>query len=241
MRLSIAATVLGTALILPSVALGASCVSDQPSITVEGQGRVEQTATHIDIRATFTERRDSSQAAVEALQTTFEPIYNRLKADLADDGLRSDRLDIRPIMSRDENGDRSVEAFRASHTLTLVEVPIAEAGERVEQLSQADVSRLSINNESAPDNPPIEHEALTLAVENARERAGTLATALGQPVGEALCVNTTARGTPTPRASRAEAMVADAASAMKVEPGTLTSQAVVEVVFSLATSRESGE
>ena len=217
----------------------AQCVDNQPSITVEGQGIVEQTATHTDISATFTAQRKTSAKAVAALEERFNPVLADIRSDLPDDRIQTDQLNIRPLSARNDDGYRYIKSFRVSHTLTLSEIPLPEAGEWVQRLSTK-VSRLSLVNESAPDNPPIENEALTRAVGNARDRAATLANALGQDVGRALCVDTTARTTPTPRAARAqtESMVADTASAMKVTGSSLRSSATVTVTFALETDQE---
>ena len=219
-----------------ATAAASACVEDTPTVTATGEATIEMPAETVDIQASYQEQAKSSAAASRALERDFGPLLDDIRSDLPDGvALEAATVRIQPHWTYND-GERDLMFYSATRSLNLNEVPVDKAGEWVEVLSESDPNTLSLRNYQANTerNP---HPALSAAVENARDKAATMAGTVGQGIDHALCI--TDHRVTRPQPIRAEAMTrglqANAASAPtpEIEPGSVSYNATVEVVFEL--------
>ena len=215
------------------------CVEDVTTLTAHGEAHVERAATHVDIRSRFIERAQTSAAASEALQARFGPLLDELR-DRVEPPMRVVAADasITPQWRYDD-GERNLVGFTTARMLRLNDVPVGEAGAWMQTLTDAQPDSLALENYTARSGTDADaHPALAAAVTNARSRADTMAAAIDQSIGEALCIHE--MEAPSPRPVRAEALSATGpgrdGGTPSIEPGMVTDHARVTVVFSLESS-----
>ena len=212
------------------------CVDDVTTLTAQGEARIERPATHVDIHARFMERAQTSAAASNALEARFGPLLDRLRARTEKPmRLVAANASITPQWRYDD-GDRTLAGFVATRMLRLTDVPVDEAGAWMQTLTDAEPDSLSLENYTArPEGGADAHPALAAAIRNARTRAETMADALGQSIGEALCIHEVSA--PSPRPMRSATLAAtgpdDATREPSIEPDTVIDHARVTVVFFL--------
>ena len=229
-------TLAGFSMLAPGMANAqSSCMENRPTLTVTGQAEVTQAAKTVEIHSYFRERSSDSKSATGALNKRFNTLLESIKVDLPDSvTLEADQIRINPQFSYN-NSRRYIDHYTASRSLKLRDVPVEKAGKWVEVLSDANPSRLSLNNYKAGGDST-QNTALRLAVENARDKAQAMGEALDQPIGPAVCIDETR----SPRVQRrmmndvAESLSASAKSnTPSVEAGQVSDSARVEVVFAL--------
>lgn len=221
-------------------AAASACVEDVPSVTATGEATIELPAETVDIQATYQEQAKSSAAASRALEREFGPLLDDIRADLpVGVDLEAATVRIQPHWNY-HDGERDLMYYSATRSLNLAGVPVDAAGEWVQALTESDPNTLNLRNYQA-DTEGNPHPALHAAVENARDKAATMAGAVGQGIDHALCMTDHQVTRPQPLRAKAlgESLQANAAGAQppEIEPGAVSYNATVEVVFEL-TGRE---
>jgi uncharacterized protein YggE len=182
--------VLGTALLVTAGVAGAltlssgSATADQASpgeksVSVSATGEIEAQPDQAVVRVAVTATGNDSTAVREELASETESLRSALQDyGLAQDAIRTAHYDIRQEpRERRQSGERA--PYRGYHVLELTVQDTSAAGEVVDVAVDNGADRVDGVSFTLSDEKreELHNEALTKAMENARNRADTLAAA----------------------------------------------------------------
>ena len=230
--------------LLPSLALLLVALAAAPaaaqertltrSVTAEGTGRVEVVPDiarlHFGVsarRPTVAEARDEVAAGVEKI------IGLARRMGIADRNIATAAAQVSPEYDWDpRTQERRNLGYRVTRQVELKLEDLAKLGEITEQALGLGVTDASPATLDTSRRKEVEAEALAAATRDARERAGVMAAALGETLGEALRITAVAdAGPPVPMARMA--MEADSGGAQTYETGLIVITASVTGKFAL--------
>jgi uncharacterized protein YggE len=200
-------------------------------ISVLGSGIVLATpnTAHITIGV---EVNDASLANAQAeAARRMDAVTTKLKADgIADDDIRTTSYNVNP--QYDQNG-----ALRSYQVQNLVDVKttnVTGIGPLIDDAVNAGATRIYGISFSASNVDDLKNQARDQAMQNARAKAEQLARDGGVSLGRPISIEESDAGT-TPVAARAPAPAAafSAAPPTPIQPGELTVQTQVRVVYAI--------
>lgn len=224
-----------------SSAQSASCLEDVASVTVMGEATIQKPATHVDIRASFTEIADTASEASDRVERRFSPLLTDLKDRLPSDiEIEADGFSVSPKWHY-HNGKRTIEEYSANHRLRLKSIPVESAGQWMREITDANPSRFQLTNyQASPDGN--KHPAIEAAVSDARSKAEAMTERLGQSIGPAVCISQVTAPQARPMQVDTMELSASAKSAQReplsIEAGVVSFSARVEVSFAIASGSE---
>ena len=206
------------------------------TIQVTGSGSVagEPDLATLDLgvaveAATVAEAREAAAGAMTA-------VLNSLRGnDVAEEDMQTGHLGIHPQYDYGEGG-RTLRGYMVNNTVRVKVRRLETLGEVIDDAAEAGGNSIVINSIRfmIEDTTPLQTQARRLAVEDAEEKARTLAETSGASLGEPLAIteSTWFQGPPSP--FQAEEAFADAArTSTPVLPGELTVTVTVTVVYQI--------
>ena len=204
------------------------------TIQVAGSGSVtgEPDLATLDLgvaveRETVAEAREAAASAMTAILTS-------LRANqVAEEDMQTGSLGIHPLYDYGDKG-RTLRGYMVNNTVRVKVRKLDTLGEVIDDAADAGGNSIVINSIQfmIEDTTPLQTQARKLAVEDAEEKARTLAETSGAELGEPLSIteSTWFQGPPSP--FQAEEALADAArTSTPVLPGELTVTVAVTVVY----------
>ena len=207
--------------------------SGSPTVTVGASASVEAAPDLAVVRVAVEATADSAEEARSDVAADAERMRAALReAGVPDENVNTEAFNVYP--QHDYDGEtRELVGYRAVHAYRVGVAP-DRAGEAVDTaVGNGATSVYGVSFELSEEaRQELREEALTLAVENARADAETVAAASGASLGDVRSISTSDGGDGGP-IPLAESRSADGASTV-VEPGTVRVSASVTVVYDLA-------
>ncbi len=250
MRVAFTAIALGLALLAPTSGQESGRVAPRdepgeggtgappPVVTVEGTGRVRLAPDRAVLLAGVTAQAPEAAAAQAQASAAMRAAVERLTAaQLPRERLRTVGLSLTPVYAHEEQRLRGepprVVAFRAHSSLSVELDDPARVGEVIDMLVAAGLNRIEGVSFGLEDEAAARREALRLAAEEARAKAGALAAGLGLSLGSVQVAREGAVEWRHPLyEARSLAASADVAPT-PIEPGQQEVEARVTVTYAL--------
>ena len=228
-RLAIAAALLLAAAALAGVARpeGARAVEGTTggdSVTVTGSASVTSAPNRAVLSLGVDSRADTARAAIAANAKEMRKVIDAVRAAGGRD-VSTQSVSLSPIT--DENG--AVTSYAASNIVTAL-VDLGRAGAVIDAAVDAGANQVWGPSLSSSEQRKLYLQALTGAVDDAREKAQALAAASGRSLGKVTTVVESGGTTPLPLAEKAVA--SDAGTPVVGDAQETT--ATVTVTFALA-------
>lgn len=181
---------------------------------------------------------DALDEAVAAATSTVSSTVERLTAALEDAGV--DATDIRTSSFNvhredwhtDEDGSPAEARYRVSSTLQLTVRDLTALGTLLSTAIEAGATQVHGLQFTVSDDQQLQSQARQLALEDARQRAEELAGLAGLSLGRVLYIEETG-AVGFPLTSQSYAMSAMDAAAVPIEPGELSADVQLSVLFEI--------
>ncbi|WP_077529380.1 SIMPL domain-containing protein [Vreelandella utahensis] len=208
--------------------------ADEPHrVEVSGTGEISLPAELADLHLGFGVTADGTHEASERLRAKVNPLVEKLRGSLPDGAeLQARTLAVAPQYRWDE-GEQSLEGYKATRSIQLMALPVAELGEWTARLSEKGPQRLSVSNFRLREGDTAEQQALARAFQSARRRAQALADSAGRELGQTLSIQEQQVSQPGPRRMMAADTREGAQEADDFEAGSVQARADVRVTFAL--------
>ena len=230
---------IATMLALIVCAFGMSALAEGTKLSVSGTGVVSVLADQVSVTLGVTETNAEVKAAQEAVNAKINAIYDALiAAGVEKKDIGTDRISISAEYS-DSSILRSggeLTGYTASNTITIQSKDLDQVGAYIDLAFEAGANTLDSIDFSSSDTEEAKREALKLAVENARDKANTIAEALNMQVSRVVQVTENGTYSYGSYASGAKFMNSRADSAETatiLHAATLQVQAQIEIEFEM--------
>lgn len=206
--------------------------------TAEVRRAPDRAVISLAVETTAATAAEASSRNAEQMSRVLEAI-RRLGIDRED--IQTRRVELSPRYERMQPGREDqqprIAGYVATNQVVVTVDDIGMVGQIVDAGIAAGANRVSGISFELRDPEAAHHEALRLAVQRATREARVVAEALGEPLGPALTVSTSAyMPPPQPMAMRARVEAFDAQQMpTPVEPGELDVQATVSITFRIGT------
>ncbi|MGM0704791.1 MAG: SIMPL domain-containing protein [Bacteroidota bacterium] len=221
-------------------AVAQDSTSNARTIQVEGEATVQATPDQATVRFGVVTRADAPEAAREENGETSSAAMEAARAaDVPEDQIQMDQLQLRPRRVYDEERRRTVEqGFEAIRTVRVTLNEVDRVPVLVAAVIEAGANRVQSVEYGLQDRTEVRNQALEEAAQNAREKAERLAAALDVQIGAVRSIQEQHFSFPrVSQVDRARAtMMNEAAEDANPEayaPGTIDVEARVAVVFDL--------
>lgn len=233
-----AALALACALFAPMAAGEAAEAAQPPVLEVEGRGQVQSAPDEASITLGVVTRAETAQAAQAENAEKANAIREAVRAlGVADADIQTEDYSFRPDYQRESNERMTIAGYTASNTLRVRVRDLSLTGEVMDAALQSGANTIHSLDFSIRNTDALRKKALESAVKDAREKAETLARALGMRVAGVRRVSENT-GAFQPRMNRvmtlAKQAAEDAAGVGPIEAGTLSLTADVHIEFALA-------
>lgn len=223
---------------LASVAMGlvlmaaVPAMADEKRITVNGEASVDRAPDMATISIGVTTVAETAAAALAGNSKDMAAVIERLKASGIGAGdLQTNGISVNPNWSSTSSsgGASQIDGFTAANTLTVAIRDVNALGTILDASVADGANTLYGVTFGLADNRPVLDEARKAAVKDARAKAELLAEAAGVKLGDLVSITEGGGyGGPMPM------FKADAASAVPVEQGQVSTQASVAVSWEIA-------
>lgn len=207
----------------------------RPSVTADGEGRVEVVPDVARLHFGISARRPTVAEARDEVADGVEKIIDLARRmGIADANIATAAAQVSPEYDWDpRTQERRNLGYRVTRRVELKLEDLAKLGEITEQALGLGVTDASPATLDTSRRKEVEAEALAAATRDARERARVMAEALGATIGEPLRITAVSHaGPPIPMARMA--MEADGSGAQTYETGLIVVTASVTGKFALA-------
>lgn len=200
-------------------------------ITVVGQGESRGTPDTAGVQIGVQSEAATSRDALTDNNTKMAALIAKIKElGIADKDIQTSNVSIYP---RYDNDGRAIVGYQVTNTVSVKIRKIADAGALLDQVVTAGANNLSGISFSIDDPKPLEAQARTQAVADARSRAEAMAQAAGGSVGQVLSITENIGSTPPVPLMMERAQAADAAGSVPIQSGEQTINASVQITFEL--------
>lgn len=213
-----------------------------PAVIATGTAEVFATPDRATVRLGVQEQAETADAAQKAVNERMNRILTALrKLGVPEARIRTARAELFPVYAYPQNrgGRPELTGFRASNSVAVT-LDLAGRGPAVGQVIDVSVREGANSVDgilfSLADDTAQRAQALEQAAKNARQKAESIAKALGVQLGSLLAAGEAGagRGEPPRPMMRAMALEAsDASQATAIEPGLVRVEATVEVRYAV--------
>lgn len=210
--------------------------ASQTGIMVSGTGKVSAKPDIARVTLGVSTLRDTVQAARDQAAASMDAIITSMKADgVADKDIQTQQLNIQPEYDY-SNSKQTLRGFRVTNTVTATVRNINATSKLVDDAVAAGGDDTQIQNIAFSIDKPddLKQQARKQAVEDAKQKAQTLADAAGVAVGGAITISETGY-TPPVYYDRAASgpVAAPQTGSTPIQPGELDVQIDVSVTWSI--------
>lgn len=207
-------------------------------IVVNGEGTASNKPNIINIRVDIRAESKSAEEATSIVAKNFDILVESLsKENIRKNDIVSNNFDLGPIYYYPRDGPPEISGYRAIHSVTITKQTNPddigkEAGEIIDRITDAGINDVSLVQFLLDEATVKELKKLALenAVENAKEKASTLAKASDVELGSVLAISESAQfSIAEPRFAMIER--ADAMMSTELVAGNYDVTANVEVKF----------
>jgi uncharacterized protein YggE len=199
-------------------------------ITVVGEGTIRAEPTIAYVSTGVQTRGQNAQEAQNENTRLMNAVIAAIKAKgVVDQDIRTSGVNLSPVYDRQPN---QIAGYQATNTVRVTVQDVKKVGEILDATVQAGANLASNIQFDIKDDTELRKQALDRAVKEARTRADAIAAAAGLRVVGVQSMTDESSGRPEfPEMARAQAMAADSAGPVPVQPGQLAVTARVRVVF----------
>ena len=204
------------------------------SITVPGTAKVSVEPDIASIRLGVQVMRDSAVAAREEAASTMSSVLDAvLDSGVERSDVQTSMVSLSAVMNYTAEGGPQVAGYQVTNTLSLTLRNLNEVGRVIDAALWAGASTLDLLEFRLEDPTEAQRAARVAAMDDARERAETIARAAGARIGAVATVTEgELAGQPMPRAARALALKA-AQTETPIELGSQEIGVALTVTFEL--------
>ncbi len=213
-----------------------SSVSDQPHISVRGTGIVNAKPDMANLQVGVSIQKTSLQEAQNEATTKMNAVTEQLKAaGVADKDIATSQYNVEPVMNYQDNKPPEVTGFRVTNIVNVKVRDLSKAGKLIDDLVQSGANTIYGLSFGFSDTSALMKQAREAAVNDAKDKAGQLASLSGVTLGGPLAIEDMgANVPPTARdamASKAPPM--SGAAAMPVNPGEQEIRVDLNIVYGI--------
>ena len=239
-RHGIAAIILAAAFTLPAAAQNRGVpiereyvLPDATLLTVTGRGEVKQSPDMAVVSAgVVTQAASATEALAQNRQQMTRVIRALEQAGVDSADIQTSQLNLNPDFRYQENREPVITGYRAENQVRVTLRELEDAGTILDALVAVGANQLSGPNFQVSNEEEALDRARQEAVRTARQRAELYASAAGMQVARIVSISESA-GMPQPRPMLAMAVREQADASSPVEPGRLSLEAAVTMVFEL--------
>ena len=210
-----------------------------PAITVSGSGEVHVDPDLAVVRLGVLAQNEDASAAQQEANRVARGILDGVEAlGVPADAVQTSRLVLSPVYEQPRPQDRSreprISAYRASNVVSVRLTDLTKIGPVIDAAVKAGANQVEGVDFQLEDDTSARQDALTAAVQEARGKAATIASALGVSLGPVLEANEGGVSIDVPRFNAAPRMLAMEARAPEPTPvsaGEITVSAQVTLRF----------
>lgn len=201
------------------------------TVTAGGSGKAVATPDMAEMYFGSTVMAADAKTALSQANEVAEAVTKAVKgAGVAAEDIQTANVSVWP--EQNYEGDRAViTGYRASIQVRAKVRDIDTIGDVIGAASEAGANEIGGPSFMLDDDSDKRNEAIELAIDDARKRAGVMAKAAGKSLGEIISVSEAGMSTPIYYAAAERS--ADGAGSVGIEPGQLDITASVTVVFEL--------
>ncbi len=220
----------------PAATAQASSKPPEHTIVVTGQGEAygEPDVANVSLGVSITNA-DVGQAVSEANQTMADITKALGEVGIDPKDIQTTNYNVWPQTKTDPQTGQptGTTIYHVDSSLQVKVRKIDQAGRVIQKGLDAGANSVNGLSFGINDPKPLESQARTAAIDDARQRAGELADALGVKLGDPIQVSETTSGVPQPRALSAEAAQGLGGGAVPISTGQLSVSVQVNVTFQL--------
>jgi uncharacterized protein YggE len=207
--------------------------SSQRAVSVTGNGQISaQPDTAVVTLGVQTEAKEAATALTENSQQ-MQALVNVLKeAGLAAENIQTQAFRLYPRYEQapSNDGQRDLVGYRATNVVEVRMRDLDAVGETLDAAVQAGGNRIEGIRFEVSDPAAYLDQAREAAWEDAQHKAEQLADLAGAELGEVLTINESGRG---PQPIVEQAVMADTAAAVPIEPGSQTIEVDLQITWNL--------
>ena len=216
-----------------------------PTISIEGKGEVSSAPDTASVTAGVTTEAKTARDALDANTKAMTELIATLKAAKIDDkDIQTSGFSVNPqyvYPERDASGNTPpprITGYTVANGVTVKVRKLADLGTILDQIVTSGGNTINGVSFSVEDPAKLLDEARKAAFADAAEKARIYADAAGAGLGPVLSITEGNDDNGGPRPFALKAMAAPADAAVPVQPGELTYDVNVSVVWSLKTGAE---
>ena len=202
------------------------------TITVSGEAHLEEKSQIATFTAGVTAINDDKETAVSEVNQTIDEIINTVKAfGIAEEDIQTRNLSVNQTQEafiEDERRKVELGQWRANNTIEITLRDVDKASALADLLGESGATNVYGPNFSLDDTQDSEVVLLEEAIDNAREKADTIAKSSGRKLGKIVTVSEGSQ-----QSSGIFKSLPEAGGGTPIEPGTETVYKTVTVTFEL--------
>lgn len=216
-----------------------------PQLTVRGNAMLDKPADQLRMSlGVVTQSQDADDALTDNSRRMNDVVKALLKAGLPKDDYQTGRFSIQPQYARrprdaDADWTPRIAGYNVTNTIQVRTRKLELAGKLIQAANQAGANSIDSIGFDLADPRAHRAEAIATATRNARADAAVLAGAAGVKLVRILSIELDESGwrPPVPMA-RAGLAMAEAAAPPPIEPGDVTVQASVTIIYAIASGED---
>ncbi|MGE5608711.1 MAG: SIMPL domain-containing protein [Bacillota bacterium] len=216
-------------------------VAEVPAIVVAGHGQVQATPDRVSIRIGATAQAEqASDAQAQANEIVQKTVSELKRLGIAEKGIRTVEITLQPVVAERhqppgvERKEPRVVGYRATNLIQVQSDDLHLVGKIIDTAVAAGANRVESILFELKDDLKARQEAMQMAVQEARSKAQTIASAMGVQLGSVVEV---VEGSSVIERPMGAARMALAEVATPVQPGQLNVDAVVTVRYRIGEGR----
>jgi len=210
--------------------------NDKNTLQVKGEGQVLVKPDRANLIISVETTDQNASDAVKENADNINKVLEGLKSQIGKEGkISTSSYRVVPIYTYDENTKKSVlTGYRVSNSIDIETKNLNEIGKLIDLASQAGANKIESLRFDTDKRDEYRRQALVRAVQDAKDTADVVAEAAGVTILEIVQI-APSYGIPVPiyREFATTAKVAAASSPTQIQPGELTVNASVNIVFEI--------
>jgi len=213
------------------MSLTAQTQNTEPLVNVTGKGVVKVTPDQVDIKV----RVESEGKDAVAVKRENDASINAVIKFLRSQGLKAEDVQTEYInLNKNYDYNSKTYSYKANQSLTVHLKDISQYEGILSGLLNSGINRIDGMQFKSSQATALRQEARVLAILDAKNRAETYATALGQSIGKAVQISEASANPPQPQFRSANfAMESSDAGGESIAPGELSITVMISASFEL--------
>jgi uncharacterized protein YggE len=210
-------------------------ISDQPHISVSGQGIVSARPDMVELQVGVQIQRDSLDAAQAEAVDKMNAVINQLKASgVAENDISTAQYSVEPVMDYRDNQSPRLIGFRVTNIVNAKLRDISKAGKTVDDVVRSGANTVYGLRFSFSDPTALTKQARERAMQDAKAKAEQLAGLSGVSLGAPIMISEGVVNVPPP-VMELDARAAQGASGVPtpIQPGNQEIRVDVQVVYAI--------